>query len=91
MHTLYAAGLVHRVGCASLHLRTTPYSTLRFVIERCAEDAETDGSETKAIRSESHASVGRALAALSVEHRAVVELTYYRRKSGVVVATSRSF
>lgn len=37
----------------------------------------TEGPETEAIRSESRAQVGRALASLSVEHRAVVELTYY--------------
>ena len=37
----------------------------------------TEGPETEAIRSEARARVGRALATLSVEHRAVVELTYY--------------
>ena len=40
-------------------------------------ESRTEGPETEAIRSESRAQVGRALATLSVEHRAVVELTYY--------------
>ena len=66
-------GIAYRKALKAVKRSSDPYDADSGVEIRSG----TEGPETEAIRSESRAHVGRALAALSVEHRAVVELTYY--------------
>lgn len=66
-------GIAYRKALKAVKRSSDPYNADAGEETRSG----TEGPETEAIRSESRAQVFRALAALSVEHRAVVELTYY--------------